>query len=192
MKAIKIFLLLAFLLALPVSGVEYSANVVSLYQDNYTNADIPVSGTVTGNYTFTHASDNKYEAITELAITTGAPAGRKSFLEHKWTINVTSGNKTNVTFYVEAYHTANSEGDDFVFAYSKDDITYYDMVRVVKTSDDNTYQTFEMPATISGSIYIRVRDTDRTRAGQSRIPFTSTTCSSALSLTQRRRQRLLM
>ncbi len=162
MSSIKIFLLLAFLLALPVSGVEYSANVISLYQDNYTNADKPVSGTVTGNYTLTHASDNKYEAITELAITTGAPAGRKSYLEHKWTINVTSGNKTNVTFYVEAYHTANSEGDDFVFAYSTDDTTYYNMVNVTRTSDNNTYQTFEMPGTISSPVYIRVMDADRT------------------------------
>lgn len=162
MRAIKIFLLLAFLLALPVSGMEYSVNVISLYQDNYTNADIPVSGTVAGNYTLTHASDNKYEAIEELAVTTGAPSGRKSYLEHKWTINLTSGNKTSVTFYLEANHTANLEGDDFVFAYSTNDINYYDMVTVAKTLDNNTYQTFEMPGTISSPVYIRVRDADRT------------------------------
>jgi len=163
MRAIIIFILFAFLLALPVSAVEYSVNVVSSgIVDNTANADIPVSGTVTGNYTLTHASDNRYENITEFAITTGAPSGRKSYLEHKWTINLTSGNKNSVTFYLEAYHTANPEGDDFVFAYSMDGINYSDMVTVARTSDDNTYQTFEMPNTTGGTVYIRVRDTDRT------------------------------
>ena len=156
--------LFVLLLVLPIScAMEYSVNVVSSgIVDNTANADIPVSGTVTGNYTLTHVSDNRYEAIEELAITTGAPSGRKSYLEHKWTINVASGNKTNVTFYLEANHTANTEGDYFVFAYSTDNVNYFDMVNVTKTLDDNTYQTSEMPGTISGPVYIRVRDADRT------------------------------
>lgn len=156
--------LFVLLLMLPIScAMEYSVNVVSSgIVDNTANADIPVSGTVTGNYTLTHVSDNRYEAIEELAITTGAPSGRKSYLEHKWTINVTSGNKTNVTFYLEANHTVNTEGDYFVFAYSTDNVNYFDMVNITKTLDDNTCQTFEMPGTISSPVYIRVRDADRT------------------------------
>ena len=156
--------LFVLLLVLPIScAMEYSVNVVSSgIVDNTANADIPVSGTVTGNYTLTYASDDRYEAIEELAITTGAPSGRKSYLEHKWTINVASGNKTNVTFYLEANHTVNTEGDDFVFAYSTNDINYTDMVNITKTLDDDTYQTFEMPGTISGPIYIRVMDANRT------------------------------
>ena len=31
-----------------------------------------------------------------------------------------------------------------------------------KTTDDNTYQTFELPNDISGTIYIRVKDLDHT------------------------------
>jgi len=163
MRAIKIFLLLAFLLALPVSAVEYSANVVSSgIVDNTANADIPVSGTVTGDHTYTHTSDNINESIQEDAITTGKPDGRISYLEHKWTIDVGSAKKANVTFYLEAYHTANSENDDFVFAYSLDDITYHNMLNVTNTSDDGTYQTFEMLQTTSGTVYIQVQDTDRT------------------------------
>jgi len=133
MRAIKIFLLLALLLALPVSAVEYSANVVSSgIVDNTANADIPVSGTVTGDHTLTHTSD------------------------------VGSAKKANVTFYLEAYHTQNAENDDFVFAYSTNDTTYHDMLTVTNISDDGNYQTFELPNTTSGTVYIRVQDNDRT------------------------------
>jgi hypothetical protein len=163
MRAIKIFILLALLLALPVSAVEYSANVVSSgIVDNTANADIPVSGTVTGDHTLTHTSDNINESIQEDAITIGKPDGRISYLEHKWTIDVGSAKKANVTFYLEAYHTQNAENDDFVFAYSTNDTTYHDMLTVTNISDDGNYQTFELPNTTSGTVYIRVQDNDRT------------------------------
>lgn len=161
----KIITLAVFLLfALSTAcGVQYSANVIpSGTVDNTAEADIPMSGTVTGDHTLTHTSDNAYESIQEDAITTGKPDGRKSYLAHKWTIDVGSAKKANVTFYLEAYHTANSEYDDFVFAYSTNDTIYHDMLNVTNTSDDGTYQTFEMPQTTSGTVYIRVQDTDRT------------------------------
>ena len=45
-----------------------------------------------------------------------------------------------LSIYVEAYHTSNSESDNFVFAYSTTGVngTYTDMVTVTKTSDNNT------------------------------------------------------
>jgi hypothetical protein len=36
------------------------------------------------------------------------------------------------------------------------------MVTVIKTADDNTYQTSELPNDLSGTVYIRVKDTDQT------------------------------
>ena len=35
------------------------------------------------------------------------------------------------------------------------------MVTVTKTSDDDGYQTFSFPASLSGTVYIRVRDSNR-------------------------------
>jgi hypothetical protein len=159
---LAIFLLLT--LSTAYGSVQYSANVLpsSGLVDNTATADIPVSGTVAGNYTLTHASDNVYESIQEDAITTGKPDGRKSCLEHKWTIGVGSAIKADVTFYVEAYHTQNGENDDFIFTYSTDDITYHDMLTITKTSDDDIYQTFKLPQTTGGTVYIRVQDTDQT------------------------------
>ena len=66
-----------------------------------------------------------------------------------------------VELSVEAFHDANSEGDDFVFSCSTDGINFTDLITVTKTSDDNTAQIAPLPAGVSGTVYIRVRDTDR-------------------------------
>jgi hypothetical protein len=128
------------------------------------NSDIPVLGTVTGNYTDTQSSDDVYQEITETQ-SGGKPSKRHSYLEHTWTINVMGGD--TVTFYVEAYKTNTGDGDNFVFAYSTDDANYTDMLTVTKTSDDNAYQTFNLPWDLSGTVYIRVKDTDQTPGNRS-------------------------
>ncbi len=130
----------------------------SAVQD-FANQDIPVSGTVSEDYTYTHDSDNTSESITEVS-TRGRPSSRYSYLEHRWTIDVAGG--TKVTFNVEAYHNANTENDHFEFAYSTDGSTYTDMLTVTKTEDDDTLQTCELSETLSGTVYIRVVDTDQT------------------------------
>jgi predicted phosphodiesterase len=131
--------------------------------DDVANADIAVEGTITGDYTETQASGGPYEAITE--ITSGGGKNVRSSLTHKWTFSVTGAN--TVTFHLEAYHTPNGEGDDFVLAYSTDNVTYTDMLTVTKTTDDNTYQMYTLPSSISGTVYIRVQDADQTRSNGS-------------------------
>ncbi len=131
---------------------------------NYTaTGEIAVEGSVFGTYPDTQNSNNVYESIME-KMSQGNPGDRYSYLEHKWTINVASG--STVTFFVEAHHSSNSEGDDFIFAYSTDDSTYINMLTVTKTSDDNTYQSYVLPNSISGTVYIRVVDTDQTAGRQ--------------------------
>ena len=124
---------------------------------DFANQDIPISGGVYGDYTYTQSSDNIYQSITELK---SRGKSKQSYLEHKWTIDVTGGNK--VIFYIEAYHSPNIEGDDFIFAYSQDGSTYYDMTLVSKTNDDDLCYTFELPNYLAGTVYIRVLDTNQT------------------------------
>jgi subtilisin family serine protease len=139
---------------------EASATPESNGTDDVANGETLVSGTiVSGDYTSTHASDNSYEVLRERE-SGGKPASRHSLLEHKWTFNVTGGE--TVTFFVEAYHTDNGEGDDFLFAYSTDDVTYSTMLTVTKTADDNTAESFALPAGLSGTVFVRVTDTDQT------------------------------
>ncbi|GAA5497575.1 hypothetical protein Rhal01_03771 [Rubritalea halochordaticola] len=113
-----------------------------------------------GSYLDTHASDNVYEVLQENK-TSGKPSSRVSSLEHTWSFDIGAGGVL-VELSVEAFHDANSEGDDFVFSYSTDGINFTDLITVTKTSDDNTAQIAPLPAGVSGTVYIRVRDTDRT------------------------------
>ncbi len=143
---------------LPDANQAFTITVSELppHVDDVANADIAVQGNVSGNYTYTHTADNVYEAVTE--VRQGTPSRGYSSLEHKWTINVTGGD--TVTFCIEAYRTVSGDGDNFVFAYSTDDSSYTDMLTVAKTSDDNNTQSCELPASLAGTVYVRVVDTD--------------------------------
>lgn len=145
-----------------IGAYEYAAPTGPI-QDT-ANSDIIVSGSVTGSFSDTHFSDNIYQSIAEVS-SGGKPSNRYSTLEHKWTANVTGGN--SITFYIEAYKTSNSENDDFTFAYSTDDVSYTDIVTISKTSDDNTLQSATLPNTLSGTVYLRVVDTDSTPGNSS-------------------------
>jgi hypothetical protein len=123
-------------------------------------SETTTNGTVTaGNLYATHGSDNVYEAIREQDVV-GSPSFKHfGLLEHRWTLNVTGG--ATVTFSVEAYQSASSDGDHFVFAYSTNGVDYTNMLTVTKTSDDDAPQTFAMPAGLGGTVYVRVMDTYR-------------------------------
>jgi beta-lactam-binding protein with PASTA domain len=124
-------------------------------------SDIAVIGTVSGTFANTRSSDNIRQSITETE-TSGNAKNRTSQLEHKWAFNVSAAD--TVTFHIEAHHTANSEGDNFVFAYSTNGAngTYTNMVTVTKTSDNNTAQTYTLPPGTGGTVHVRVIDLNRT------------------------------
>jgi hypothetical protein len=135
----------------PGSGSRFTMDLSKVFA----SSDIPIKNNgITGDYTDTHTSNDVYESIKEKR------EGKYSRMEHKWTIPVTSGFGSYV-FYLEAFHSVNSEGDDFVFSYSTNDVAYTDIVTVTKTSDNDAYQAFNLPE-LSGTVYIKVKDTDRT------------------------------
>jgi PKD repeat protein len=125
-------------------------------QKNYAVSETSVIGTVSGDFTDTRASDNVYEAITEVQYT-GHPRKTYSYLEHRWTFNVPSS--STVTFFLEAYRPASPDGDDFVFAYSTDGSVYTNLV-TVSSATEQVY-SIALPASTSGTVYVRVLDTDR-------------------------------
>jgi hypothetical protein len=128
--------------------------------DGTATGEVLVAGTITaGDYVSTHVADDVYEAITERE-SSGKPSNRYSYLEHKWTFDIPAG--TTATVKLEAYRPTSPDGDDFVFAWSTDDLSYEDMFVVTKTSDDDVPQTFALPPGISGPVFIRVLDTDPT------------------------------
>ncbi|MBS3817115.1 MAG: S8 family serine peptidase, partial [Candidatus Thermoplasmatota archaeon] len=85
-----------------------------------------------------------------------------SKLEHEWTFDIPSYPGESVDFYAEAHHTSNTENDDFNFSYSTDGSTFNHMFTVTKTSDDDSYQTYSLPDSTSGTVYVKATDTDHT------------------------------
>jgi hypothetical protein len=124
--------------------------------ENVALAEETVHGTVSGGLADTHTSNDTSEEITEEPHV----GGKRSRLEHIWTFDVTGG--SSVFFSVEAYRSDTS--DAFAFAYSTDGANWIDMLTVSKTSDDDSTQTFPLPSSISGTVYVRVQDTDRTKS----------------------------
>jgi hypothetical protein len=113
-----------------------------------------IHGSVEGTLEDGTANDDTYEAFTE-ELQKGI-----SRMEHQWTFNVPSSTGPTV-FYLEAHHTANSENDNFTFAYSTSGKKWNKMLTVTKTEDNNTAQYFVLPKKISGTLHVRAIDTNR-------------------------------
>jgi len=128
--------------------------------DSTAISDMPVAGTVSGTYVATHTNNSAAQSIKEKE-TNGNPNNRYSYLEHKWTISVPTGGLSR-TFHLNAWRTNSPDGDNFVFAYSTNNSTWTNMVTVTQTVDSGTYQVFTLPPNLSGTVYIRVKDTDQT------------------------------
>jgi len=148
-KKIKLAMFMALNSAIMQSA---QANIV----DNYPSHESNISGSLNGSLTALESSDDTYQIITETQ-SQGKAKNRYSYLEHKWQINLTAG--INATLHIEANRTANSEEDDFVFAYSTDDQNYTDIMTV--NSNTDAAQTAALPSTLSGLVFISVVDTDR-------------------------------
>lgn len=127
--------------------------------DDFVVSEATIAGALTGSMAETLVSDDQYEEIQE----TLQYSGNKlySILDHTWTFNVTGGGQ--VTFFVEAYHSPSSDGDDFLFECSTDGENWTSLLTVTKTADDNALQQAAVPNDFSGTVLIRARDTDHTK-----------------------------
>jgi hypothetical protein len=134
------------------------------FVDQTATGEIFVGGSVAGSYLDTQTNNAVAESITERT-TGGKPQNRQSLLEHKWTFNVQPG--VAVILYTNAWAPASSDGDTFVFSYSTDDSNYVDMFTVTSQAD-NGYQTSALPVDLSGTVYVRVIDTDRSAGNRSK------------------------
>jgi hypothetical protein len=114
-----------------------------------------LQGSQTGTLSSTYLSDDSYEAIREVRV------GGVSVLDMRWTFSVPAGHLSVV--YVEAYASASTEGDNYLFAYSADGgATFINMLTVTKTADDDLPQYYALPLGFSGTLILRAQDTNRT------------------------------
>ena len=144
-----------------VIGAANSA-IVSIADDDLTSVDdaaiseTTIDGSVvTGSYPNTHTDDDSYEEIEEELY----GGGKRTRMQHQWTFNVTGGN--SVTFFAQAHHDGGP--DDFDFEYSTDGVSWTKMFTVTKTADGDVPQSYDLPASTSGTLFVRVIDTNRVR-----------------------------
>ncbi|MDH3284018.1 MAG: PKD domain-containing protein, partial [Acidobacteriota bacterium] len=124
-------------------------------------SDIPVTGNTSGDYTRTHAIDGYYQVFYE--VLSGGGPNATSELDHRWDFNVAPG--PAVTFHAETYRYTSSDGDDFRFEYSTDNANYTPLVTITQTGGNSS--TVALPDDLSGTVYVRLVDTDRTNGNQS-------------------------
>ena len=136
----------------------------ALVSDGHASSQSTVFGTVSGTLANTQSSNNAYEAITEVLSSGGNPSSRFSQLEQRWTIVVAAG--TVKQFHVEGFKGSSTDGDDFRFEYSTDGTNFTPVTLSLPLADDNIDRIATLPGTLSGTVTIRVVDTDRTAGHQ--------------------------
>jgi agmatine/peptidylarginine deiminase len=131
------------------------------HTDSYASGEESVTGTVLGSYLDTTSSNDVPEAITEEE-SGGNPSNRYSYLEHRWTVSVAAGSVQEL--HVEGVRSASPDGDGFVFEYSEDgDSNWWPVsMTVLPTTDNDVDLVGSLPSSLSGSVMVRVVDTDRT------------------------------
>jgi subtilisin family serine protease len=130
------------------------------FSDDYAIAESSIAGDVAGTFADTFASDNVRQTINE-EISGGSPSTRYSFLEHRWTFDVTAGGTHEL--HVEGFRTDSTDGDDFAFEYSEDGGGSWLPVSLASLPlGDNAIDLVgALPLTVSGTVIVRVRDTNR-------------------------------
>jgi len=150
------------------SGNSSYSNVASAttkpappYIDQTASAEVSGGGKISGNFQSTWSADGLKEIVSEVP-STGVKRQRYSYLEHYWTIVVQPGQ--SVTLNANIATTATQQS--FTFAYSMVNTTlaanraaWVDMFSV--TAANSGARTFALPATLSGPVYISVRDSQR-------------------------------
>ncbi len=133
------------------------------FSDHTAVAESNTAGTVSGNYTDTHADDGSAESIRERE-SGGKPSRRHSWLDHQYTFNIPGG--ASATVYVNAWQDPSTDGDTFDIAWSANGSSWTTMLNVSATSDPGTPQSFALPPGTSGTVYLRVTDTDRSQGNR--------------------------
>ncbi len=136
---------------------DYITVTVPTVTRAYAQAESTTLGVVTGSYLDTYVSDNVYESIVEV-LSTNHPRKVTSNAEHQWTFDL-GGGGNGMTFYVEAYRPNNGDGDDFIFEYSTDGTVYSSLVTVASAVEQ--VYSVSMPSGLTGTVYVRVRDSNR-------------------------------
>ena len=141
---------------------QVTVSVPPLFTDVVANAELPGAGTVSGTYLATQVDDGTLQSIRERE-SGGKKQNRFSYLIHTWQASLPVN--AMATVYVNAW-SGGSIDDSFVFSWSTDNDTYSELFTVLST-DPGNQRSAVLPQGVSGTIYIKVEDTDQLRTNRS-------------------------
>jgi hypothetical protein len=112
-------------------------------------------GTITGSFTLTHTADSVYQRLQERT------ASSRNSLQYDYTIANVPSTGTR-TLRLKAYRTVSADNDTFIFQV-RSGSSWINAITVSKTADDGIYQTYTLPSTVSGTVTVRVIDSNDVR-----------------------------
>ncbi|MFN9754865.1 MAG: hypothetical protein ACK58X_00480 [Planctomycetota bacterium] len=138
------------------AGSSAFSNVASAttpaFVDYVATGQVTNHGTITGAFSLTHTDNASYQRLTERT------ASNRNSLQYDWTIANVPATGTR-TLRIQAYRTVSADNDTFIVQV-KNGNSFVNAITVSKTSDDNVYQTYVLPSTVSGTVTVRVIDSD--------------------------------
>jgi len=130
------------------------SNPTTLLTASSATASVTTGSVLSGSQADADTSNNSYLVLRE-----AATSGNRSSLIAQWTFT-TPVSKAG-TLQVEAFHSTNTEGDDFQFSVSTNGgSSFTNALLVTKTSDDNVIQSYSFTTGTTGSTIVRVKDTN--------------------------------
>ena len=141
-----------------VSGYSNTANATTgpATSQNFVATGATTNhGTVTGSFTLTHSDDGSYQQITERT------SSRRNSLQYEWQIANVPATGTR-TLRLQAHRTLSADNDLFYFQVLIGS-SWTTAITVTKQSDDNVYQDYVLPSTVSGTVRVRVIDSNNSR-----------------------------
>ena len=126
------------------------------YWDQFSTASSTQEGSASGGHANTHDDDGTLQTITEQE-SGGKPNKRRSSLQHQWTFNVSAG--TAISLTTNAWISGPADVDEYTFSYSTDGSNFTNLFTVSST-DSGNMQSAVLPASLNGTVYVRVVDSD--------------------------------
>jgi len=142
-----------------------TTNAPPAYTNYSASSDTAMAGSVNGSVANTMTDDGSSQSITERE-SGGKPAKRHTYLEHRWNFNVSAG--ATVTVYANVWSSGSNDGDTFNFEYSLNNGSSFSPLSQfnVSVTASSNQQFAVIPGAPSGSIIIRVVDTDQSQGSR--------------------------
>jgi len=142
-----------------ISAIPTTSGEDRIYYHAINDIEV-INGQIIYSFENTFYDDNAYQGLKEKLI--GGHKNGKTILEHLWVFNITGGD-----YSFELYLNASAFFEDFVFAYSTDNVSFTDLL-TVNQGLGAYLQTASIEDNLDGLVYIRVQDLIRTK-GETKV-----------------------